>query len=179
MLCPGRGEVGSISSLAASRLSLKSRSPQATQALGRKLGELAGPGDVFLLVGELGAGKTCLVQGLAWGLGFADYVASPSFVLLRVYQGRLPLYHIDLYRVERLVEVAELGLDDYFYGNGVSAVEWADRAMELLPPQHLLVEFQLVSARQRRLSLRPAGQRYEEVVARLRGLTIMGIEAWS
>ena len=158
-------------SLAVSSLSFKSRSPQDTQSVGQRLGELARPGDVLLLVGELGAGKTCLAQGLARGLGIEDPVPSPSFVLLREYKGRLPLYHIDLYRLERLAEVAELGLDDYFYGDGISVVEWADRAMALLPPEHLLLRIVFISTRQRRLFLEPTGQRYLELVAQLRGLT--------
>lgn len=160
---------------AVSWLCLRSRSPQATQALGRKLGELAQPGDVLLLVGGLGMGKTCLAQGLARGLGIAEPVSSPSFVLLREYQGRLPLYHIDLYRLERQAEVADLGLDEYFYGPGVSAVEWADRALDLMPPERLLVEMEFVSARRRRFLLQPAGQRYLDLVAQLRGWATAGI----
>ena len=80
-------------------LELISRSPEQTRQLGRRLGEIASPGDVALLVGSLGAGKTCLTQGIAWGLGVMDYTASPSFVLMREYKGRLPLYHVDLYRL--------------------------------------------------------------------------------
>lgn len=169
-------EVGTILPPSNSPIVFVSHSPQATQLLGQKLGELAFPGDVLLLVGNLGAGKTCLVQGLAWGLGIKDYVSSPSFVLLRQYRGRLPLYHIDFYRLEQLAEVADLGLDDYFYGDGVSVIEWADRAMELLPPEHLLLEISFVSARKRRLFIKPVGQRYVKLMAQLRGLTIAGIE---
>ncbi|MDP6347338.1 MAG: tRNA (adenosine(37)-N6)-threonylcarbamoyltransferase complex ATPase subunit type 1 TsaE, partial [Dehalococcoidia bacterium] len=87
-----------------------SRSAEETQRLGRLLGEQAWVGEVILLVGELGAGKTCLVQGMAQGLGVNEVVLSPSFVLLRQYSGRLPMYHMDLYRMERLNEVADLGL---------------------------------------------------------------------
>ena len=148
-------------------LEVLSRSPEETQALGRALGEAARPGDVFLLVGELGAGKTCLVQGIAWGLGVEGWAASPSFVLVREHQGRLPFYHIDFYRLESALAAAELGLDDYLCGEGVVAVEWADRAMEALPPEHLLVELEHRSERGRSIRLEPRGQRYEELVSQL------------
>ncbi len=144
-----------------------SRGPQDTQSLGARLGELAAPGDVLLLLGRLGAGKTCLVQGLARGLGVEDYVPSPTFVLMREYKGRLPLYHVDLYRLENAAEIADLGLDDYFYGEGVSVVEWADRAMQLLPPEHLLVEIIFQSTNQRRIHMEAAGKRHGELLSRL------------
>ncbi|MBI2851043.1 MAG: tRNA (adenosine(37)-N6)-threonylcarbamoyltransferase complex ATPase subunit type 1 TsaE, partial [Chloroflexi bacterium] len=89
------------------------KTPEQTQRLGVRLGELAQAGDVFLLVGKLGAGKTCLTQGIAWGLGIKEYALSPSFVIMRELHGRLPLYHIDLYRLDRLEESQDLGLDDY------------------------------------------------------------------
>ena len=163
---------------AGSALVFKSRSPRATQALGQRMGELALPGDLLLLIGELGAGKTCFVQGLARGLGIVDNISSPTFVLLREYKGRLPLYHIDLYRLERLREVADLGFDDYFYGAGVSVIEWANRALELLPKEHLLLELTIISARQRRLSLAPEGKRYADLVSQLRDLSIPGIDKY-
>src|SRR4030042_912303 len=116
-------------------MKLLSHSPEQTQKLGFRLGELAVPGDVFLLVGELGAGKTCLTQGIAWGLGIQEYALSPSFVIIRELHGRLPLYHIDLYRLDRIEEGIDLGLDDYLYGRGVCVIEWADRALGILPEE--------------------------------------------
>ena len=89
-----------------------------TQSLGAHLGELAQPGDIFLLCGNLGAGKTCLTQGIVWGLGSQEYALSPTFVLMREIQARLPLYHIDLYRLDQIAEVSDLGLDDYLYWRG-------------------------------------------------------------
>ena len=118
----------------------------------------------MLLVGSLGAGKTCLTQGIAWGLGIVDYTASPSFVLMREYKGRLPLYHIDLYRLECVEEVADLGLDDYLYGGGMCVVEWADRALNLMPPEHLLIELAYLSPRRRSLCLEPRGRRYCDLI---------------
>ncbi|MDP6510283.1 MAG: tRNA (adenosine(37)-N6)-threonylcarbamoyltransferase complex ATPase subunit type 1 TsaE [Dehalococcoidia bacterium] len=145
-----------------------SRSAEETQRLGRLLGEQAWVGEVILLVGELGAGKTCLVQGMAQGLGVNEVVLSPSFVLLRQYSGRLPMYHMDLYRMERLNEVADLGLDDYIYGDGLSLVEWAERGTGLFPSQHLLIELEYLSETERRLRFHPSGGNYREAVEKLR-----------
>lgn len=148
-------------------LELTSRSPDHTRGLGIRLGELAQSGDVYLLIGPLGSGKTCLVQGLAWGLGVSGFVASASFVLMAEHHGRLPLYHIDLYRLEQEVQAAELGLDDYLYGRGVCAVEWADRALSVFPPERLEIHFDHVGPRSRRLRFAPSGRRYEELAAEL------------
>ena len=149
-------------------LELTTHSPEQTQEFGTRLGELANPGDVILLVGKLGAGKTCLTQGIAWGLGIKEYAASPSFVLVRELKGRLPLYHLDFYRLENLAEIAELGLDEYFYGQGVSVVEWAEKALSLLPPENLLIEMEYIAETGRRLKLKPSGKRYREMVAQLK-----------
>ncbi|MEJ2047101.1 MAG: tRNA (adenosine(37)-N6)-threonylcarbamoyltransferase complex ATPase subunit type 1 TsaE [Dehalococcoidia bacterium] len=108
-------------------LDLVSHSPEETQRIGVCLGRLARAGDVFLLVGKLGAGKTCLTQGIAWGLNIKDYALSPSFVIMRELYGRLPLYHIDLFRLDAQAEIEDLGLDDYLYGSGVCVVEWRRR----------------------------------------------------
>lgn len=151
-----------------SSLELITHRPEQTQQFGTRLGKIARPGDVILLVGKLGAGKTCLAQGIAWGLGIDDYAVSPSFVLVRELYGRLPLYHVDFYRLENLAEIAELGLDEYFYGRGVSVVEWAEKALELLPPEHLLIEMDYISENERRLKLKPSGKRYREMVAGLK-----------
>ncbi len=98
-----------------------SHSPEETRNLGVRLGELSQPGDIFLLERQLGVGKTCLTQGIAWGLGSQEYALSPTFVLMREIKGRLPLYHIDLYRLDRIEEIADLGLDDYLYGHGLDS----------------------------------------------------------
>ena len=101
--------------------------------MGRALGELAQPGDVILLAGPLGAGKTCLTQGIAMGLGIPGYVRSPTFVLMARYSGRLTLHHLDLYRIGSSEEAWDLGLDEQVSGDGVCVVEWPDRAPELFP----------------------------------------------
>jgi len=149
-------------------MKLLSRSPEETQALGQVLGLAARPGDLFLLWGELGSGKTCLVQGIARGLGVRDSVRSPTFVLVAEHLGRLMLYHIDLYRLDDPREVQDLGLDDYLEGDGLCVVEWADRAMPAFPEDHLLVELQLRSRRQRMLRLISRGSRYAELLERVR-----------
>lgn len=99
-------------------LKLLSHSPEETQAIGKEIGKLAERGDLYLLIGNLGAGKTCLTQGVAWGLDVKGFISSPSFVILREYHGRLPIYHADLYRMQSITEIRELGLDDYLYGKG-------------------------------------------------------------
>jgi tRNA threonylcarbamoyladenosine biosynthesis protein TsaE len=151
-----------------SSLEFITHSPEETQEFGQHLGKTARPGDVILLVGKLGAGKTCLTQGIAWGLGIKEYAASPSFVLVRELYGRLPLYHIDFYRLENLEKIAELGLDEYFYGRGVTVVEWAEKALELLPPENLLIEMEYIAENERRLNLKASGQRYREMLAELK-----------
>ncbi|MCH7737857.1 MAG: tRNA (adenosine(37)-N6)-threonylcarbamoyltransferase complex ATPase subunit type 1 TsaE [Chloroflexi bacterium] len=111
-----------------------------THALGRTIGEHASAGDVFLLTGELGAGKTCLTQGIARGLGVEGYVRSPTFVLMTRHHGRLTLHHIDLYRMGSPTEAWDLGLDEQLFGGGVCVIEWADRAAELFPEDCLWID---------------------------------------
>ena len=149
-------------------ISLTSDSPEETQKLGRRLGELASPGDVFLLIGELGAGKTCLTQGIAWGLGTEEYALSPSFVIMRELHGRLPLYHIDLYRLDTIEESIDLGLDDYLYGEGVCVVEWAEKALSILPEKRLLIRIGYLSDTGRSFEIEPHGQRYLELAEQLK-----------
>ncbi|MDR9459791.1 MAG: tRNA (adenosine(37)-N6)-threonylcarbamoyltransferase complex ATPase subunit type 1 TsaE [Dehalococcoidia bacterium] len=149
-------------------MNLRSESPEETQRLGNRLGRLAQPGDLFMLVGGLGAGKTCLTQGIAWGLDIDGYATSPTFVVINQYRGRLPLYHIDLYRLDSIEEVVDLGLDDYLYGNGVCVVEWADKAMNVLPPEHLLVEINYLSDTVRNLVLNPSGKRYTAMLSQFK-----------
>ena len=155
-----------------SLLKLISHSPEQTQKLGRRIGELALPGDVFLLAGELGAGKTCLTQGIAWGLDINEYTLSPSFVIMRELYGRLPLYHIDLYRLDRIEESMDLGLDDYLYGRGVCVVEWAEKALSILPTEHLLIKIGYLSDTERSFQMEPSGQRYLKIVSRLKQFSL-------
>ena len=115
-------------------MTAETNSPEETFALGRKIGENASPGDVYALVGDLGVGKTVFTQGVAEGLGIDEAVNSPTFTILQVYEGgRLPFYHFDVYRITDVEEMEEIGYEDYFYGNGVCFVEWADLIEEILP----------------------------------------------
>ena len=145
-------------------LELTSHSAEETQRLGVELGQLAKAGDVLLLVGELGTGKTCLTQGIAWGLGIDDYTLSPTFVLIREYEGRLPLYHIDFYRLDLIEEIIDLGIDEYLYGSGLCVVEWAEKGLQVLPQEYMLIRFWYLAKTKRKLSLEPQGKRYQEML---------------
>ena len=151
-------------------LKLNSHSPEQTQLLGSYLGELARKADVLLLTGELGSGKTCLVQGIARGLDVKEYAFSPSFVILREYHGRLPLYHIDFYRLDHIEEIADLGLEEYFYGDGVCVIEWAEKGLQVLPRDNLLITIHYISASEtdRSICLKPQGERYYELIEQLK-----------
>lgn len=147
---------------------LSSRSTRETERLGRALGELLSPGQVVGLVGELGAGKTCLVRGVAAGLGVDPRVpvASPTFTLVNEHPGRLTLYHIDLYRLGQVGELYEIGVLDYYRGEGVCLVEWFDRFPEEHPPEFLLVEMLVSGERRRRLQVSARGAASLELARR-------------
>jgi len=130
---------------------------EATEALGESLASCLQAGDVLALHGELGAGKTCLVRGLARGLEVDEnLVASPSFTLLNEYEGRLPLYHLDCYRLDDPEAVAELGLEDYYRGRGVLAIEWAERVPDL-PEEGLEITIEWLDENRRRVRLAARG----------------------
>ncbi len=145
---------------------LRSRGPAQTRRIGARLGRLLLPGDVLLLQGELGSGKTVLAQGIGEGLEVREPVKSSSFVLLNEYHGRLTLYHADLYRLEDPAEVADLALEEVG-APGVLAVEWPERAWQELPPGHLLVRIEEEGASGRQLTFAARGERYEELARRL------------
>ena len=105
-----------------------------TYELGKSMGEKAQKGDVYLLLGDLGVGKTVFTQGFADGLGITEPISSPTFTIIQEYEdGRLPFYHFDVYRIGDIEEMEEIGYQDYFYGNGVCLIEWANLIEELLP----------------------------------------------
>ena len=115
-------------------MTVDSFSAQDTFALGQQIGEAAVPGEVYTLTGDLGVGKTVFTQGVAKGLGIKEAVNSPTFTILQVYEeGRLPFYHFDVYRIGCVEEMDEIGYEDYFYGDGVCFIEWADLIEEILP----------------------------------------------
>lgn len=148
----------------AAPLTLVSRGPGETRRLGARLGRRLRAGDVVLLSGELGAGKTVFVQGLARGLGFPGSVSSKSFVLLGEYQGRtLKLYHADLYRLEDPRQAEELALDEYCR-DGALAVEWPERAPGVFPDDHILVRFAVAGERSRTLTFEASSARSRELL---------------
>ncbi|MDY2987699.1 MAG: tRNA (adenosine(37)-N6)-threonylcarbamoyltransferase complex ATPase subunit type 1 TsaE [Peptoniphilus sp.] len=116
---------------------IKLDSLEITEKFGEKLGSLLQAGDVICLNGELGAGKTTLTKNIAKGMGIEDYVTSPTFSIINEYYGKLNLYHFDTYRLEDVEEVSYLGFDEYFYGDGVCVIEWADRIAAFLPEEYL------------------------------------------
>lgn len=119
---------------------VKSTSEEMTRKLGKALGEILTPGMVIALNGELGAGKTVFARGVAEGLGVKGTVNSPSYVLMNIYRGRTPLFHFDFYRLEEEEELLELGLEEYFYSEGVTLIEWAGKFPEVLPETRLEIE---------------------------------------
>jgi tRNA threonylcarbamoyladenosine biosynthesis protein TsaE len=141
----------------------ESLSPAETRRLGRRLASLLQPGDVVLLQGELGAGKTCFAQGIGRGLRVAEAVKSSSFVLVNEYSGRLHVYHADLFRLEDPREVFELGLEENA-AEGLLLVEWPDRAPREMPPEHLLVRFDVTGGASRLITYEPHGERYEALL---------------
>lgn len=139
---------------------ITSHSPDQTAAIGEALGRLLRPGDVVLLQGDLGAGKTRLTQGLAAGAGSADPVTSPTFVLVNQYRGPLRIYHVDLYRIERAIDAESLGLDEYLEGDGVTVVEWPEQAPDALPAEHLYIALAHAGETDRTLTVTGYGVRY-------------------
>ncbi len=143
-------------------------SAEETQDLGRRIGELLTAGDVCLLQGTLGAGKTTLAQGVAWGAGVTGYAHSPTFVIVHEYSGRIPLFHLDLYRLDGgSAEVQELGIDEMLK-QGACMVEWPEKAIELFSEGHLLIAIEFGDGPDdRRLTLTSHGPRHDEALAGL------------
>ncbi len=127
--------------------------PEQTMRLGRVLGAILPAGAVVALTGDLGAGKTVLAKGIAQGLGVKDEreITSPSFVLVHEYEGRVPVYHVDLYRLQHAAEVEDLGWDELFSGRGVILLEWAEKAIRLLPAERIEVNIQWISPTERKI----------------------------
>ena len=140
-----------------------------TAAMGRKLGNLLKAGDFIALNGELGSGKTCFVRGVASALRVDPIqpVTSPTYSLLHIHNGRLPLYHFDLYRLSKGEEIEQLGFSEYFYGEGVSIVEWADRLCSEMPEECLTITFFHLGEEERRIDFAASGTRYEELMMNL------------
>lgn len=140
-----------------------------TEAFGKKLGKLALPGDVITLFGPLGAGKTALTQAIGLGIEVpqSHYITSPTFSLLHEYPGRIPLYHMDLYRLSGEEEVADLGFEEYLYGDGLCVIEWPERLGSLLPENHLQIVLTITSETSRKAELSVFGATWQERITLL------------
>lgn len=149
---------------------ISSKSASETIRIGKNIGSFLQPGDVVALVGELGVGKTQLVKGLAEGVGVGKptYISSPSFTLINEYLGRVPFYHIDLFRLEQEKEVEELGLEDYFQAGGITAIEWADKIAPLLPEEILWIDIYYTGENTRSLEINGKGKHFEALVNQVR-----------
>lgn len=136
-----------------------SRSPEETVAFGKKIGACLKKGDTIALIGDLGSGKTTFVKGLALGLGNRkEAISSPSFVIVKEYNsGKIPLYHIDLYRLKGLADIDSIGLEEYIGSDGVCVIEWAEKAEWLLPKDCIKINFEHVDAKTRRIGLEDTG----------------------
>lgn len=143
--------------------------PEQTEHLGEALGSLLEPGDLICLYGDLGSGKTHFSFGIAMGLEVREqYITSPTFTLVNIYQGRMPFYHIDLYRLKGPSELENVGLDEYVDSDGATVIEWAERADDELPEERLSVYFSHVNERSREIGFLAEGERYGKLLAGLK-----------
>jgi tRNA threonylcarbamoyladenosine biosynthesis protein TsaE len=151
------------------KMVFRTKSASETIRIGKSIGSRLLPGDVVALTGELGAGKTQLIKGLAAGVGVGNptYVSSPSFKLINEYPGKITFYHIDLFRLRGEKEAEELGLDDYFQSRGITAIEWADKIPSLLPEEILRIDIRYTGENSRNLEISGEGKRYEYLVKEL------------
>ena len=133
-----------------------------TQALGKKIGENAKENMVIIFEGDLGAGKTTLTQGIALGLGIEKKVTSPTFTILKIYEGRLKLYHIDAYRLEGIVQ--DLGFEELLEDDGLTVIEWAEYVPHLVPDEHLLIQIHFIEDDKREFIFQAFGKQYEELL---------------
>jgi tRNA threonylcarbamoyladenosine biosynthesis protein TsaE len=150
-------------------MEFKSSDLAETECLGRKLGALLFPGAVVALIGQLGAGKTHFVRAVAEGLGVRNPAAvnSPTFVLIQEYSARLPIYHFDAYRLKTSREFADLGVEEYFHGDGVCLIEWADLVMDVLPTERLEIRIEVASETGRQFSFASTDNRHLELIDKL------------
>jgi len=143
-------------------------SQEETIKLGKRLGRHLKPGDVLGLIGDLGSGKTTLTRGIAQGLAVEeDGVSSPSFVLIKEYKGKIPLYHFDLYRLDKLSDIGSLGVDEYLFDNGVCVIEWAEK-MKMLLPDYLEVRLKVCGENKRKIEFKAHDKRYEAFIKKIK-----------
>ena len=148
-------------------LTIITKSPEETKNLGKKVGKLAKLGDLLAFYGELGAGKTCFIQGISRGLKVKDYVTSPTFTIINEYQGKIPIFHFDLFRLNNAEEILELSYQEYFYGEGLTVIEWAEKIEQFLPKEHLKIDIKFKDRYQRTISFIPQGDRFNNFLEEL------------
>jgi tRNA threonylcarbamoyladenosine biosynthesis protein TsaE len=144
-----------------------SASPEDTEDLGEFLGSVVKKGTVICLIGDLGVGKTEFTKGLAKGLEVSDYVTSPTFIIVNEYEGRLPLYHFDVYRINNIDEMFEIGYEEYVYGDGVSVIEWADSIKEIIPDENITVTISKdmeMGVDYRNIKIEAKGEKYDDIL---------------
>jgi tRNA threonylcarbamoyladenosine biosynthesis protein TsaE len=147
-------------------LTIITKIPEETKNLGKEVGKLAKPGDLLAFYGELGVGKTCFIQGVSQELEVKDYVTSPSFTIVNEYQGKIPIYHFDLFRLNT-EEILELGYEEYFYGEGLTVIEWAEKIEQLLPKEHLKIDIKFKDLYERTISFISQGDRFDKLLKEL------------
>ncbi|KUO74821.1 MAG: tRNA threonylcarbamoyladenosine biosynthesis protein TsaE [Clostridia bacterium BRH_c25] len=146
-------------------LKLNTECAEETLLLGEQLGRLLNTGSIVCLSGDLGAGKTAFTQGIAKGLGVEDYVTSPTYTIINEYEGRLPLYHFDVYRLNDVEEMHELGYEEYFFGDGVVVLEWADIVKDIIPRERLWITILNTKGdNSREIIMEPTGEAYDNIV---------------
>lgn len=147
-----------------------STSEQETLNLAEKIAKLIEPGNVISISGELGTGKTCFVKGLAKGMGISQIITSPSFIILKIYHNKIPLYHFDVYRLDKLFQLEDIGFNQFQYGDGVTVIEWGNKMKELLSFDHLQVNFYYYENKKRKIKFIPHGESW---VKKIRNLNLI------
>ena len=145
-----------------------STSPNNTRKIGKVIGAESCPGDLVLLYGELGSGKTCLTQGILWGMGSDEYARSPTFVMISEYKTSIPLYHMDFYRLDVDQNTTEIGIEEYIDDYGVCVIEWPEKVPYLANRDHLEVKIKVSSETDRMISLSGIGKRYNKIIQTLK-----------
>lgn len=150
------------------KIQIRTKDVSETISIGRTLGRHLSSGDVICLTGELGTGKTCLIKGIAEGLGIeGKIVTSPTFIIIREYEGIIPLYHIDLYRIGYVDDLRDTGMEEVIYGTGVTAIEWADRIRDILPDERIEVMLEWIDDKTRQIEMKAIGLHHKRVLEKV------------
>ena len=146
-------------------MKIKLSNLEETDKFGIMLGKLLNSGDILCLNGDLGAGKTTMTKSIGLGLGVEEYITSPTFALINQYRGRVPVYHFDVYRLENVEELYDLGFDEYFYGNGVCIIEWAEKIEKMIPEDRIVIDIKKGNNLEERiLYISGFGKGYERII---------------